>query len=469
VAYLDERLLVSPDESIQMVKAYAERHATVLGFDFSRSQLQFFRATSTREGTAMRFRQSLDGLPIEGAELVASFDQAGNLQAMDTSLVNDQPAADFGALRDEVSSEILENLLGKKISKIASVSKLHIPMGDGQLRAGLRIELTASEVPFKILLVMEPSKNLRVMRVESMLHAINVKIYNGMLSPMPGRGQRSILVLDGDEETQDAKIAKRLGQNLRTQGIENAKQNFEATLAFYADELGRAGYDAAEATVHAVADAGALRGLDFFGLSSNAFWNAREKVFVFGAGRGDFSNFAGALDVVAHEYTHAVISNTSDLIYAGQPGALNEHFADAMASMTESHSGIGDPMLLGESLSTIPLRNMLRPAEGKSQQPDHMTNVPPELGPDCEASSENDQCGVHILSGIPNRAVATAAAEVGWSDLRPIIYEVMVNRLRSNADFINYRLHVLDHCSRRHGASSPTCLVLSRSFQTVGL
>jgi len=50
---------------------------------------------------------------------------------------------------------------------------------------------------------------------------------------------------------------------------------------------------------------------------------------------------ASALDVVAHEYAHGIIDNSSGLLYycndTAQPGALNEAFADILGAAVEFH------------------------------------------------------------------------------------------------------------------------------------
>jgi bacillolysin len=66
----------------------------------------------------------------------------------------------------------------------------------------------------------------------------------------------------------------------------------------------------------------------------NAFWNG--KVTVYGDGSGTvFRSLSGGLDVVAHENTHAITQCTSDLMYRGESGALNESFSDMLGNSAE--------------------------------------------------------------------------------------------------------------------------------------
>jgi Zn-dependent metalloprotease len=60
---------------------------------------------------------------------------------------------------------------------------------------------------------------------------------------------------------------------------------------------------------------------------NNASWNGRWMTY--GDGDGEFmTSLSAGLDVAAHEMTHGVISNSANLVYRNQSGALNESFAD---------------------------------------------------------------------------------------------------------------------------------------------
>jgi Zn-dependent metalloprotease len=137
---------------------------------------------------------------------------------------------------------------------------------------------------------------------------------------------------------------------------------------------------------------------------SNAFWNARYMVFGDGDGQS-FGEFSGALDIVAHEFTHGVTQFTSNLIYWAQPGALNESFSDIIGNSAEffaearglDPAGTAD-WLVSEDIDlrsdTEPgFRNMADPAE--DNDPDHYSER--QIGGE-------DNGGVHTNSAIPNHA-----------------------------------------------------------------
>jgi thermolysin len=68
---------------------------------------------------------------------------------------------------------------------------------------------------------------------------------------------------------------------------------------------------------------------------NNAFYCC-SGLLVYGDGDGRaFGFLAGALDVVAHEWTHGVTDFSSNLIYRDESGALNEAFSDIVAAAVE--------------------------------------------------------------------------------------------------------------------------------------
>lgn len=132
------------------------------------------------------------------------------------------------------------------------------------------------------------------------------------------------------------------------------------------------------------------------GTYENAEWNLEHQQMVF----GNKGNLAAALDVVGHEFTHAVInhivvdSEDKSLIYYGESGALNESYADIMGSLIENKSG-DNRWIMGED-SDSAIRNMANPA--RYDQPEHYDEwytAPSEY-------DDNDNGGVHINSGIFN-------------------------------------------------------------------
>lgn len=127
---------------------------------------------------------------------------------------------------------------------------------------------------------------------------------------------------------------------------------------------------------------------------NNAYWIPDQKLMVYGKGDGySTKNFASALDVHAHELTHGVISSTSNLAYIYQSGALNESFADFFGALVDdSDWTVGEDLYFdGSAMRSLSNPNLYG-------QPGHMTEY-------SYLPSSYDYGGVHVNSGIPNRAL----------------------------------------------------------------
>jgi Zn-dependent metalloprotease len=177
---------------------------------------------------------------------------------------------------------------------------------------------------------------------------------------------------------------------------------------------------------------------------NNAFWNGTQMVY--GDGDGDiFQRFTKSIDVIGHELSHGVTQYEAALEYEGQAGALNESFSDVFGSLVKQYAlkqkaGKAD-WLIGSGLFTrkvngVALRSMKDPGSayndptiGKDPQPGHMKDY---------VETTDDNGGVHINSGIPNRAFYLTAIELGgyaWEKAGKIWYIVLTERLRERSNF----------------------------------
>jgi Zn-dependent metalloprotease len=156
---------------------------------------------------------------------------------------------------------------------------------------------------------------------------------------------------------------------------------------------------------------------------NNAFWDGSEMVF----GDGDgviFTDFTSALDVIAHELTHGVTEFTTPLNYHNESGALNESISDVFGSLVKQWAakqtadqadwligaGIFAPDMGGGALRSMknPGTAYNNPKLGKDPQPDTMSKYKK-----MQDTDEDDNGGVHINSGIPNKAFCLTAIGIG--------------------------------------------------------
>lgn len=145
----------------------------------------------------------------------------------------------------------------------------------------------------------------------------------------------------------------------------------------------------------------------------NAFWNGTAMTYGDGSGptAGGFRALT-SLDVCGHEIGHGVCSNTADLVYANESGAMNEAFSDIWAACIEHFAMVRSgstvpptayrPFYIGEQISATtdnPLRRMDNPKAQSNPDTYGGTNW---ADPNCTPSLANDQCGVHTNSGVLN-------------------------------------------------------------------
>jgi Zn-dependent metalloprotease len=201
---------------------------------------------------------------------------------------------------------------------------------------------------------------------------------------------------------------------------------------------------------------------------NNAFWNGQ--FMVYGDGDGAlFSPLAGALDVAAHEMTHGVIEHTAGLIYENQSGALNESFADVFGVMVDR-----DDWLLGEDITVASpghLRSMSDPSNALDPQPTRMSeyqNLP--------NTDDGDHGGVHVNSGIPNRAAYLIAdgltaeglgTSIGRAKTEQIYYRALTTYLQASSQFLDARVATAQAAEDLHGAGSAEVQAVNAAWDAV--
>jgi Zn-dependent metalloprotease len=176
---------------------------------------------------------------------------------------------------------------------------------------------------------------------------------------------------------------------------------------------------------------------------NNAFFDGKQMAY--GDGDGQiFIRFTKALDVVAHELTHGVVSFTSNLDYQDESGALNEHFADAIGAMVKqwhlkqdvkAANWLNGDTIMGPGVTAKCIRTF---KEGKAYENDPLLGTDPQPKHiEFKYKGDDDNGGVHINSGIPNHAFYRVAMEIGgnsWDKTGKIWYQTLKN-LNNKSDF----------------------------------
>jgi Zn-dependent metalloprotease len=247
----------------------------------------------------------------------------------------------------------------------------------------------------------------------------------------PSDGRRTVYNCRNSTNLAAARVARTEdGPASSDASVNRAFEGLGATRDFYLREFERNSIDGQGMRL----DGYVHRGVRY----NNAFWDGQQMVF----GDGDgiiFTDFTGSLDVIGHELSHGVTEFTAGLEYHNQPGALNESMSDVFGSLVKQwHLGqtadqadwlIG-PEIFTPNIGADALRSMKAPGTaydspdlGTDPQPDHMSKFV-QL-PDTD---DGDWGGVHINSGIPNKAFYLAATAIGgkaWEAAGHVWYEAL--------------------------------------------
>jgi len=207
----------------------------------------------------------------------------------------------------------------------------------------------------------------------------------------------------------------------------------------------------------------------------NAFWNGSQMVF--GDGDGQiFNDFTICLDVIGHELTHGVTQHEANLTYQGQPGALNESMSDVFGSLIKQYKA-GDTAdsadwLIGKGLLVNggALRSMKAPGEAYKNDP-NIGSDPQPGDMKGYVNTEDDNGGVHLNSGIPNRAFYLAASALGghaWEQAGKIWYAALPT-LPENATFQQAADLIHRAAVGIYGANSNQAAAVGDAWAQVGL
>jgi len=313
---------------------------------------------------------------------------------------------------------------------------------------------------------------------EALLHVRSIQATRALPSPAVRSGIRQLKPGPPIRTVYDAKGSESLpGQVVRKEGepatgdasADEAYEGLGHTHRLYAEAFGRNSIDGQglplDGTVH------------FGNLYDNAFWDGNQMVF--GDGDGEiFQRFTRSLSVIGHELAHGVTQHSAGLVYRNQAGAINESLSDVFGALVEQYvaqdTAAEASWLVGEGLFTeqvegSALRSLKAPGTaydddvlGKDPQPDSM---------DSYVRTSADNGGVHINSGIPNRAFYLVASELGgkaWESPGRIWYDTLTGgALPANATFTKFAKTTAASARDLFGSESPEHDAVRKAWETV--
>jgi Zn-dependent metalloprotease len=299
------------------------------------------------------------------------------------------------------------------------------------------------------------------------------RLVTGLMSSMfsvSNKLDRTIFDAENSENLPGVQVRREGGKSKGGKTVTEAYDYSGLTYDFFKDIFDRNSIDTRgmklESTVH--------YGEDY----NNAFWNGTQMVY--GDGDGEiFQRFTKSIEVIGHELSHGVTQYEAALEYEGQAGALNESFSDVFGSLVKQYSlkqkaekadwliGGG---LFSRKINGVALRSMKEPGTayndttiGRDPQPGHMKHY---------VNTTSDNGGVHINSGIPNRAFYLTAIELGgyaWEKAGNIWYVTLRDRLRERSNFQRAADLTFDVAGSLYGKNSREQKAVRSAWDLVGI
>ncbi len=212
----------------------------------------------------------------------------------------------------------------------------------------------------------------------------------------------------------------------------------------------------------------------------NAYWNG--SVLTFGDGSDTYFDALTSIDVVAHEVGHAVCSNTADLTYQDESGALNEGLSDIWGACVEYYAAPNkETWIMGEDIDrrsdqAYPgLRNLANPKD---------KGLPDTYGGEYWYTGTSDNGGVHTNMGVLSYAFylmseggsgtndlgnSYSVTGIGIDKAAKIIYRVESVYATSSTDYADFRGYAIQAAEDLYGAGSQEVITTTNAFYAVGV
>lgn len=378
-------------------KGLVEDHRAAFGL--GDSTLAERKTQSYNGNSYVRFDQAIGGVKVFGADLVVQVNGAGNVVNVVNDVAHDLSA--FGKGAASLTPSVPANIATAAARQFVDGLYDQVALGDLSVKDSAALNVFAPAVlglngPQRLVWVVEVvAESPEQVRQLVFVDAASGEVVFHFSNLHEDRNRE---ILDYENGTAEPTEIIRAEDDPAV-GQVDADTTFDYlgdTYDFYFDLFGRDSFDDQGATI-----VGKVRYPEF-----NASWN------------GEFitvGTLIGADDVIAHEMTHAVTEYTSNLIYQGFSGAINESMSDVFGEFIDQLNGAGDDRAgakwwLGEDVLD-PADTAELPLARVGENAFRYMKDPTVFGDPDRLSSPNlisplsgfDRGGVHINSGINNK------------------------------------------------------------------
>ena len=247
--------------------------------------------------------------------------------------------------------------------------------------------------------------------------------------------------------------------------------------AYFKNVHGRDSYDDADGDVTAYINAVfSSSGGDYTDNASMSFTGGTMKVGL--GSSGTLANSWSSVDIIGHEYAHAVTGSSSQLVYQGESGALNESFSDIFGEMIEDYVEGTNDWLMGDDRTNGAIRSMSDPKDYGDPDTYNGTNWKNT----CNGCSDNG--GVHSNSGVMNywfylvavggsgtndQGESYNVSGLGRSAASAIAFRNQTVKLNSGSDYAAARAGAIEAAVDLYGACSNAVKQVTNAWYAVGV
>jgi Zn-dependent metalloprotease len=207
-------------------------------------------------------------------------------------------------------------------------------------------------------------------------------------------------------------------------------------------------------------------------------------------GDGSSFNSLGAIDVIGHEMGHGVTAATSDLVYSGESGGLNESSSDIGGEVVEAYAraggtgeripASGNDWMLGTEIArdNLPLRWMFRPSKDGSS-PDAWSTSLKRLdvhyssGPNnrmfyfLAMGSKADKAGDYYSKYLVKSPAAMSG--IGLDAAFRIWFKANTTKFTSSTNYADARVKMVEAAQELYGAASHEAVAVQRAYAAINV
>lgn len=197
----------------------------------------------------------------------------------------------------------------------------------------------------------------------------------------------------------------------------------------------------------------------------NAFWDGTRMTY--GDGNG---NPLVTLDICGHEVTHAVTEYSANLVYANEPGALNESFSDIFGEAIENFGAGSNNWLLGDQIGVV-IRSMADP--NVTQCPDTYQGTFWDPGQEVHTNSGVQNKWFYLISngesGTNDNNKMYCVDGLGINKAEAIAYRNLTVYLTASSNYLAARNGSIQAARDLYGTDSPEEVSVTNAWYAVGV